>query len=384
MKDYVIFGAGMFGQNALNEYGADNVLCFADNNEKKQGSLIFGKEVLSLSDAWKRYPEACFLLASQYIESMERDVKELGIIDYIIYRDRNRRFFETDELILNPYEHNPEMVSEDDWNNSDKQGYARKGVFDEVERLYRDTKLFDHIEIETINRCNGACDFCPVNHRIDPREKKVMTQELFYSIISQLEEMDYIGRFTTFSNNEPLLDDRIVEWNRYARKHLPHARMHLYTNGTIMTIPIFEVLVEVLDELIIDNYQKDLKLIKPCREIVEYVEKYPQLKKKVTIVLRNPHEILTSRGGDAPNRKDIKDYEDDRCLLPFKQMIVRPDGKVSLCCNDALGKYTLGDVNEERLVDIWYGKKFETVREALYKGRKHFGNCRNCDTFIMG
>ena len=29
--------------------------------------------------------------------------------------------------------------------------------------------IFQTIEIETINRCNGKCSFCPVNRNIDPR-----------------------------------------------------------------------------------------------------------------------------------------------------------------------------------------------------------------------
>lgn len=37
---------------------------------------------------------------------------------------------------------------------------------------------------------------------------------------------------TTFSTNEPLLDDRIIDFNKYAREHLPKARIHMYTNGT--------------------------------------------------------------------------------------------------------------------------------------------------------
>ena len=72
-----------------------------------------------------------------------------------------------------------------------------------------------------------------------------------------------------------------------------------------------------------------------------------ELKKKVTIVMRKPHEILTSRGGDAPNRTHTATYPDIKCALPFKQLIVRPDGKVSLCCNDPYGKCTLGDLNIE-------------------------------------
>ena len=37
------------------------------------------------------------------------------------------------------------------------------------------------------------------------------------------------------------------------------------------------------------------------------------------------------------------------CILPYKQMIIRPDGKTSLCCNDPYGKNTLADVNKMTL-----------------------------------
>jgi radical SAM protein with 4Fe4S-binding SPASM domain len=211
-----------------------------------------------------------------------------------------------------------------------------------------------------------------------------MTREMFENIVAQLEEINYSGRFTTFSNNEPLLDDRIIEFNQYARKHLPNARMHMYTNGTLMTLAKFKALTEVLDELIIDNYQQELKLIKPCQEIQEYCKEHPELTSKVTIVLRKPDEILTSRGGTAPNRKELVEYGKDRCSLPFKQMVVRPTGQVSLCCNDAVGKYTLGDLNKEGLLDIWYGPHFEMVRRCLYEGRENWGNCKYCDTFTVG
>ena len=202
--------------------------------------------------------------------------------------------------------------------------------------------------------------------------------------MNQLSEIQYSGRFTTFSNNEPFLDNRIIEFNRYARERLPKARMHLYTNGTLLTIEKFVALIEVLDELIIDNYQQELRLIKPCEDIRQYCENHPELKEKVTIVLRKPNEILTSRGGDAPNRKELKEYGQDRCVLPFKQMIIRPNGQVSLCCNDALGKYTLGDASKDNLLDIWYGPKFQMVRKCLYEGREKWGNCKYCDTFSMG
>lgn len=379
-----IFGAGFYGNQALEQIGSDNVMFFIDNAEEKAGQFFHDKMIKSFTQFLQLEEKPHVILASLYSDSMAKQMKEAGYTDYSFFLGEYKKFYETDELIVNPYETVKEATTEEEWMEGSKLLLARKSVNDAVEELYGEDRLFNHIEVETINRCNGSCSFCPVNYKVDPREKKIMSETMFKSIVGQLEEIRYTGRFTTFSNNEPLLDERIIEFNRYAREHLPNAKMHLYTNGTLMTIDIFEQLVEMLDELIIDNYQQELRLIKPCLEIIEYCEAHPELKKKVTIVLRKPNEILTSRGGDAPNRKNTGCYAKDRCILPFKQMIIRPDGKVSLCCNDAIGKYTLGDLTKEKLIDIWYGPRFSMVRKCLYEGRENWGNCQFCDTFIMG
>ncbi len=386
MKKKMIFGAGFYGQKAFARYGSKEVDYFIDNDKDKEGSLFCGKEVITPKCAAEMKDDYHIVIASLYASSMSEQLDELGVSDYSFFISPIHGMFETDELILNPYISNPEANSEKDWSDAKKLEYSRNEVNHLTAKLYAVQPLFDHVEIETVNRCNGVCSFCPVSKNADTREYAKMSEKLFKVIVDQLEEIQYSGRFSTFSNNEPLLDERIIDFNRYAREHLPKARMHLYTNGTLLTLDKFLDLIEVLDELVIDNYQQELKLIKPCKEIKEYCERHPELElnKKVTILLRKPHEILTSRGGDAPNRHDLKGYPDDRCVLPFRQMIIRPTGKVSLCCNDALGKYTLGDVSKEKLTDIWYGPKFTMVRKCLYEGRVNWGNCKYCDTFITG
>ena len=73
------------------------------------------------------------------------------------------------------------------------------------------------------------------------------------------------------------------------------------------------------------------------------------------------------------------------CILPFAQLIIRPDGKISLCSNDAYGQMTLGDASEQSLKEIWFGDKCIEVRKALRKGRKNNKLCRCCDsTFYPG
>ena len=240
------------------------------------------------------------------------------------------------------------------------------------------------MEIETYNRCNGGCEFCPVSVKNELRPEIKMDEILFRKIIDDLARIEYDGKLALFSNNEPFLDERIIEFHKYARECLPKTRMHLYTNGTLLTMDKFLQVIEYLDELIIDNYNQNLELIPTNKAIKEYCEKNRELIQKVTIVLRKPKEILTSRGGDAPNRKKKISYSNDRCMLPFRQKLIRPDGKVSLCCNDPLGKVTMGDLNSENIVDIWYGDKFQEAREKIMSGRGNYPHCKFCDTFIIG
>ena len=46
-KQYILFGAGVFGGEILDVIGADNVYCFADNSVDKQGKEMYGKRVIS-------------------------------------------------------------------------------------------------------------------------------------------------------------------------------------------------------------------------------------------------------------------------------------------------------------------------------------------------
>lgn len=383
-KDIIIFGAGQIGRMAQLKYG-DRVDYFIDNNIKIQGEKIGGVVIKSVEEGGSDIGSHVIIIASKHQDRMAEQLRNLGIDNYQFYLTDFRAYYETEELVINPYLDNCSRdVNEVKWNETTKMGSAIAVINDMVKEMHGKEIIFDHVEIETVNRCNGNCSFCPVSKGNDTREYKIMSEDLFDKIIQQLADIDYSGKLALFSNNEPFLDADILLRHKYARKKLPNARMHLFTNGTLLTIERFQELMIYLDELIIDNYQQELKLIRPCREIVEYCEEHPELKKKVTIVLRKPQEILTTRGGDAPNRKNMISYGKERCVLPYKQLIIRPDGKVSLCCNDPLGKNTLGDLTKESILDVWNSQKFMKVRDALYRGRENWAHCVYCDNFSLG
>lgn len=380
----VIFGAGQIGRQALTMYKG-NVKYFIDNDEKLQGTLIDGVSVKSINAILEDTDDFQIVIASAYQKSMEQQLKDLGVKNYELYLEKFKAYYVTDEIVFNPYVDNPNRdVTEDTWNQYIKNSVKIEMINKEVEEIHNQNKIFSHVEIETVNRCNGTCEFCPVSKMHDSREYLEMSERLFQDIIEQLAEINYNGKLALFSNNEPFLDKNIIQKHKYAREKLPNAKMHLFTNGTLLTVDKFVEIMKYLDELIIDNYQQDLKLIKPCKEIESYCMTHPEYRRKVTIVLRKPKEILSTRGGDAPNRREKVSYGNARCILPYKQLIIRPDGKVSLCCNDPLGKNTLGDLTKSNILDVWNNDRFKMVRECLYEGRAKWKHCEYCDHFSMG
>lgn len=380
----VIFGAGKYGRIALEELGKDRVKYFVDNSVQKQKDLVGGIPVYPVSYLVEVHETDRVLICGMSYMTMEQQLIDLGVTNYKLF-EPIVHYYPTTDMIYNPYDNKVNLdLNEESWVERTNENKIIEYIAAEVDFLKDKDRLFSHIEIETVNRCNGNCDFCPVSKKNDTRELHIMTDELFEKIIGELADINYSGRLALFSNNEPFLDPKIIERNRYAREKLPNAKMHLFTNGTLLDMDKFLGIVENLNELIIDNYQQELQLLKPCKEIVEYCEQHHELKKKVTIVLRKPHEILTTRGGDAPNRSIKKSYGGAKCTLPYKQMIVRPDGKISLCCNDALGKMSLGDLTVQTVVEAWNSPEYRRVRKLLAEGREKIKLCKYCDYFAIG
>lgn len=271
--------------------------------------------------------------------------------------------------------------------------YLTKGLF--LRQKHRDfitsfmqrheLPLFSQIELETQNRCNGTCAFCGVNRNApEQRPYARMTEEMYGSILAELSGLRYRGNFSLHSNNEPLLDKRLPDFAAEARQRLPQAKIKMFTNGTLLTLDLYRKLLPSFDRIFINNYAPDAVMHPNVQEIHDFCRTPEGEKllegKTLVIQLRDPNVVLSSRGGSAPNREKPARVTRALCLYPFKQFIIRPDGGVSLCCNDALGKVTLGRLGEQSMLEIWQGKKAGAMRKALAeKGRAGIPLCAVCD-----
>lgn len=385
-KAIAIYGFGDTEQEILEELKKYHIkrICLTDRIESGRIGKVSGGFLIQKLDDIVNDIDAVIIASRNFHMTIEvrlmREIKDKNIKILNPFRMISR--YPTDQLIINNYVQDCTGYQ----NEEEIANWRQKNIMLSKERInafvteaMQETPLFNRVEIETYNKCNGICSFCPVNKYNDTRKPVLMEEYIFKKIINDLEELKYSDRIALYSNNEPLLDLRIFDFSRYMREHLPKARIHMFTNGTLFTMDKFLRLIPFLDELIIDNYTEDLSLIKPVQEIKDFCEKNPKYIKKVSIVLRKPHEFLSTRGGDAPNRKIKKKSTECSCTLPFQQLVIRPTGEVSLCCNDPLGKCTMGNLREESILEVWHGEKYSHLRKKLACGREYVKHCQYCD-----
>ena len=271
------------------------------------------------------------------------------------YRDKFReRMYEN--IISNP------II---DYNSKVKTIYKHKNI-----------KL---IQLETHNRCNNDCQFCPVSIGNEKREYHKMSEELFIKIMNNLSKMNYNQSISLFDNNEPFLDTRIVDFFRIAREKLPNAFHYIMTNGLVLSLEQFKESCKYLDMFLIDNYNNNDELNPKTKIIYDFCMQNPEYKEKTVILMRRKDEILTSRAGNSPNRQNTLKKIKNLCSLPYWQFHIRPDGKISLCCNDAWGQMTLGDLNNNTVEEIFNSQYYNKICKKLLKGRDKIKICEYCD-----
>jgi radical SAM protein with 4Fe4S-binding SPASM domain len=263
-----------------------------------------------------------------------------------------------------------------------RMGVYRRNAFRVMrqEGFSEKVPLFRSIEIETRTRCNSACSFCAANFKTDQRADILMPTELFHKIIADLKRLDYSGKVNFFVNNEPLLDNRLAEFIRHVRSELPKASAEVHTNGLKLNARIGRELMEAgLQVLYINNYTTEGKVHRGVQEFLDQVAPdFPD--REVHFFLRLLEEKLLNRAGTAPNGTLLRQPLPQPCVLPFTEMVVTADGRVSLCCQDHYFEEVMGNVRQQPIEEIWHGPAFARLREALLRGDRTASKfCEVCD-----
>ena len=241
------------------------------------------------------------------------------------------------------------------------------------------TPLFRIVSIETNTGCNFTCTFCPVAKGKDPRPKLSMSWDTLKKIASELEKLSYDDNIFLFCNNEPLLDKRLPKIVTLFRKKCPASRIKVLTNGILLDAELTKTLFDSgLSILEIDNYTDGIRLMKPIGDLIKNSHKFKN--NNIVINMRKRDEVLTNRAGTAPNVSALAIPKKAFCGLPFADINIMPDGRITLCCIDALNQCIIGSLAENTLIEIWKSNALTEIRMGLLKNDRTVSKiCILCD-----
>ncbi len=229
----------------------------------------------------------------------------------------------------------------------------------------------DEISIGTSSYCNLRCDNCP-NKIYENGLKKnevLMSDDLFYKIIDELGKMNYNGTLGFCFFSDPLVDERLAKFVKYAREHVPKAKMQIHTNGLLLTLDKYKELVaNGVNGFTISQYTDQM-----AKNLIPILE-YDKNNGKYISYRIFTDDIRESVGGEIEGNI----LEKPRCSYPDHPLVISSKGKMVLCCNDYHSSVVWGDLKNEKLVDIFNKKAFKLFRKNAKKRKFDFPVCKKC------
>ena len=239
--------------------------------------------------------------------------------------------------------------------------------------------MFEKIYIATNNICNGTCGFCSVgNDKGQP--PTIIPDDIIEKIISELKEINFKGKISLHGVNEPLLDKRLATICKQFKNSLPDCGLRILTNGTMLTEELLNVLLPWVEKIEVHIYGDELSIPKNMESIISYCEASAVASQKVKFFLRLKHEILSQKGYGPCGRTKYGKINSG-CIMPFTTLSIVAPGIVTYCDSDYCGKGNMGNIREQRIIDIWNSEKFNEYRLNMLSGRAFTEFCNKCDFF---
>ena len=113
-------------------------------------------------------------------------------------------------------------------------------------RLNYGKEFTETIHIGTSTYCNLRCKNCPHSKYDDGLKKNEvrMSEGLYKKLIDDLAKIRYSGVLAFCFFNDPVADERLVDFISYTRKKLPRLKaIPVYTNGFLLTLDLYKKLV---------------------------------------------------------------------------------------------------------------------------------------------
>ena len=297
---------------------------------------------------------------------------------------------------------------------------AARFLIDDVAAESRRTHLL-YVSLETCTSCNHRCPFCPVS--VDPRDKEVMSQELFVSLVDQVIAAGGGNVVVFLSNyNEPTVDPLFEERCRVLfDRGLP---VSILTNAShfdpdraqrLEKLGRFRYIGINLPTLDPERYLK-LHGTKDLARVLANVDamRASTLAEETTIVVlgdedeAHRRDVVAIRERFEPKGWQVKPFKirsrpgsgtyvpapppkkklrgcDLMGSRPFEHLHVTATAKAVLCCQDYYENLTVGDLKTQTVAELLGGDTMARLRRWTYGVEEAPADflCRHCE-FALG
>lgn len=283
------------------------------------------------------------------------------------------------------------------------------------------------IDIEASSICCLKCRYCPQSlsnsqkQDINIGNHGVMDFDLFREIVSQIKEFPQKLKNVRFAGfGEPLLNPNIIEMVDYIREADISDTITIFTNGIPLNKEMSRRIANKVDTILFDIQGNGVEdYIKWCGVKIDYdslIENIQYLHtlnttgkifcKTFKSIVQGHEDEFYDRFVDICDEIGIEDlyeiypeidYSDmvilekestkhemkasRYCAYPWYQMSIDASGRVTACTLPISKKSDflyLGNVKDDRLIDIWNGKKLNEIRYRLLTERSLIEECKNC------
>lgn len=267
------------------------------------------------------------------------------------------------------------------------------------------------IQIEPTEGCTLACSFCGLQsirdngadaqlemHGNGKGPYKFMNPELAHLIARSIKHAGWNPRIEFAMHGEPTVNPQLPLIIEHFRSMLPKVSMMLTTNGSgLLKQDRIDAIFEAgINTIAFDAYEHAPWKDRAEKALLEYagdISYYPKDKtanphqryhgRRIVVIAdissndTGTHQLTNQGSNSFPS---LDDPLQKRCAKPFRELSIRWDGNVALCCDDWKGEYKIGNVKDMTLEELWNHPRFNAARMALYAGeRGRIGVCSGCN-----
>jgi len=299
-------------------------------------------------------------------------------------------------------------------------------------KLIRNKTSITEINIEFVSYCNLRCKLCSLDHTKQKVRMNENTLKLFFEQLRYDKRFNSIKTIHLYNAGEVLLHPKLEEMLSLIRyykelaakenKHFP--KIALLTNATILNEKNSTILInanllnnirfsmdggnkEKFEEMrtraewdvFIKNIQSFCELNSKSEQpittgiitLVEYENKLnttwmsSEFKKVLQLVdgyeLRYAHNWAGEVDIEQLKNKTKKEYKLG-CSLLMHQLVLLPNGDITVCCADLNSKGVIGNIHNNSLYELYTKpQRLEMIHKFIKKKKKKIELCKGCETF---